>query len=208
MESYRHYAESIVFAHQYKKTIVTDHHPDLECIGIGRSAAAFRIKGKDLVVKVFFPEFESIAQEEAEIYSLLSDSHFYPSIYDSGPNYLVIDYVEGKTFFTCLTDGTFIKKRYVEEVDEALEVARNAGLTPSDVHLRNMIVLPDDHVKLIDLARFRQLKEDDSQWDDLKGGWPLYSRPWFPKKIPAFLLNRIAFIYKKSPRLFKWIFHR
>ncbi|MBM7577976.1 protein kinase family protein [Jeotgalibacillus terrae] len=185
---------------QFDRSEHTVSSSDSGCllIGVGRSAAVFKIAGEQKVIKVFFPGLEGVAAEEAHIYGLLSDSEFYPRLYDSGMNYLVIDFIEGKTFFQCLTAGIQIKKKYLDEVDEALGVARNAGLNPSDVHLRNIILKPDGHIMMIDLARFRQVKDHDQQWEDLKKVWRYYDHRYFPKKIPESLLNIAAFIYKKT----------
>ncbi|TFE00484.1 protein kinase family protein [Jeotgalibacillus salarius] len=194
MNDYSDLAESIRFDNDY--TILAAAH-ECSLIGVGRSAAVFKIENEQKVIKVFFPGFEKTAAEEAEIYQLLSGSEFYPAVYDAGNNYLVIDYVEGKTLFQCLNQGVFIKKQHIEEVDEALGVARNAGLKPSDVHLRNIILKPDGHIMMIDLARFRQNKDYDQQWEDLKRAWTFYKSWYFPKKMPERLLNGAAFMYKK-----------
>ncbi|MFB1083388.1 protein kinase family protein [Jeotgalibacillus sp. JSM ZJ347] len=195
MENYSGLAESVRFN---GNDSVLSAASECSLIGVGRSAAVFKIKDQNKVLKVFFPGHEHTAKEEAEIYHLLAGSEFYPSVYDSGVNYLVIDYVEGKTFFQCLSEGIVIQKKHVDEVDEALGVARNRGLKPSDVHLRNIILRPDGHIMMIDLARFRQDKTYDRQWEDLKRGWQYYQKPYFPKKLPVFLLNGSARLYKKT----------
>ncbi|KIL53068.1 serine/threonine protein kinase [Jeotgalibacillus campisalis] len=202
MDLYKQYADSIEFTQQYGKTVITAHHTDLLISGVGRSAAAFRIRGTNLVIKVYFPDFTFIAAEEAAIYRLLAGSRYYPSLHDSGDHYLVIDFVDGRTLFQCLTEGKRIQEKNIEEVDAALSEAKKAGLTPSDVHLRNIIVTPDGSIKLIDLARFRQVKEQDTQWENLKGAFPLYNHLLFPKRVPETILNGVAYLYKKKPGLF------
>ncbi|MDZ5712863.1 protein kinase family protein [Jeotgalibacillus haloalkalitolerans] len=195
MEDYSSLAESVRFNDDDS---VLKAASECLLIGVGRSAAVFKIKDQDKVMKVFFPDHEKTAEEEAEIYHLLAGSEFYPSVYDSGENYLVIDYVEGKTFFQCLSEGIVIEKKHIDEVDEALGVARNRGLKPSDVHLRNIMLKPDGHIMMIDLARFRQEKVYERQWEDLKRVWKYYHKSYFPKKMPAAVLNGAAFLYKKG----------
>lgn len=193
MRDYSGLAESVRFNDD---NTVLKAASECSLIGVGRSAAVFKIKNQDKVMKVFFPGHERTAVEEAEIYHLLAGSEFYPTVYDSGDHYLVIDYVEGKTFFQCLSEGVTIEKKHIDEVDEALGVARNRGLKPSDVHLRNIILKPDGHIMMIDLARFRQEKMYDRQWEDLKRIWKYYHKAYFPKKMPAVVLNTAAFLYK------------
>ncbi|MFD1708190.1 protein kinase family protein [Siminovitchia sediminis] len=197
---YQHLAESVKFQYKEHKPIIVSHAPTLQLIGMGRSAAVFKIEHTEKVLKVFFPEFAHIAQEEASVYDLVHHLDYYPDMYESGPNYIVIDFIHGYTFFDCLTHGIPLSEKDIMEVDDALSLAREQGLNPSDIHLRNIILTPDHQIKVIDVARFRQSKKCH-QWEDLKKGfYYFYAKPFFPKKIPAKLLNSIAYFYKKLYR--------
>jgi predicted Ser/Thr protein kinase len=169
----------------------------LTLIGTGRSAFVFRIKETDYAIKVFFPEFRHIAKEETDIYGKLEGISYFPTIYDSGDNYLVMDYIQGRTLFECVNEGAAIKESHISDIDYALSLAAERGLNPSDIHLRNLFITTNGEVKLIDVARFNQTK-NCSQWDDLKYVYRrFYSKKTFPKKIPAALLNVFAYFYKK-----------
>lgn len=171
---------------------------DYKLLGVGRSASVYRIKETHQAVKVFFPSFAHLAEEEAAVYRVLQGSPYFPALYQVGADYLVMDYIEGHTLFECLCKGIPITEEQIQEVDQALEVARERGLNPSDIHLRNIIVTTDGKVKLIDVARFRQTK-NCTQWDDLKNAfYRFYRLPYFPKKIPAFILNWTAALYKRK----------
>ncbi|WP_257959251.1 protein kinase family protein [Bacillus sp. V3-13] len=197
MKSFSELAQSVEFSKRGSRTVLKKKDCDLEFIGAGRSAFVFKIRSTDKVLKVFFPPFAEVAKEEAEVYKVLEETPFYPALYDSGDNYIVIDYVQGNTLFSCLEKGIPVTHEYIEKVDEALMLARKKGLNPSDIHLRNILITPEDGLKIIDVARFRQTK-DCSQWDDLKNAfYKIYSNRIFPNKVPAALLNFIAFIYKK-----------
>ncbi|ARJ40443.1 serine/threonine protein kinase [Sporosarcina ureae] len=175
-----------------------DFHPSLQLIGTGRSAFVFRIQSSNKAIKVFFPNFVYIAKEEAEIYLVLKDIHYFPRIYEAGTNYLVMDYVEGDTLFDCLTNGRLITDAHIKEIDYALSLASDAGLNPSDIHLRNILITPDDQVRLIDVARYRQQK-DCRQWSDLKKAHrQFYQKHFFWKKVPSSFLNGVAYLYKKG----------
>lgn len=195
MNHYEQYA-GVTFEQHGQDTRVTAYHPDLELHGIGRSAAVFRIKATRLVIKVFFPGYTHIAGEEAVIYRKLEGLSQFPSLYEAGPNYIVIDYIEGKTLFECLIEGIWIDPAYIKQVDEALVAARRLGLTPSDVHLRNLILTPEGRIYLIDLARFRQGQQVDHQWEDLKRMYRLYRLRFMPKRYPERLLNGVAYLYR------------
>lgn len=195
MNHYEQYA-GVTFEQHGQDTRVTAYHPDLELHGIGRSAAVFRIKSTRLVIKVFFPGYTHIAAEEAVIYRKLEGLPQFPGLYEAGPNYIVIDYIEGKTLFECLIEGIWIDPAYIKQVDEALIAARRLGLTPSDVHLRNLILTPGGRLYLIDLARFRQGQQVDHQWEDLKRMYRLYRLRFMPKRYSERWLNGVAYLYR------------
>jgi len=196
MESYQALAETVVISDKNNRLMQCDD--SLTLVGTGRSAYVFRIKSSNKVIKVFFPRFVHVAKEEAEIYKELQGIDYYPSGYDSGANYIVMDFIEGLTFFECITNGKKITPNHINEVDYALSLAIDRGLNPSDIHLRNIFITSQGEVKLIDVARFRQ-KKDCTQWHDIKKAYyQLYYKRFFPKKIPAPLLNSVAFLYKKQ----------
>jgi predicted Ser/Thr protein kinase len=178
--------------------IVTEKDTNLQFVGAGRSAFVYRIKSLDKVIKIFIPSFAHLAEEEAAIYQDLQGTSYYSTLYQVGANYLVIDYIEGYTLFECLSKGIKIKEEYIKQADRALIIARERGLNPCDVHLRNIIITMEEEVKIIDVVRFRQSK-DCTQWDDLKRAfYSFYRLSFFPKKIPVFILNFTAALYNKK----------
>lgn len=198
MSLYGELARSVVYANRGLRVMLAGMDDRLQLIGKGRSAFAFRIAGTELVLKVFFPSFEHIAAEEAAIYQELKGNPFFPLLHESGSNYLVIDYIHGTTLFNCLVKGIPIAGRHIKKVDSALQLAREKGLNPSDIHLRNIIITPEGDIRLIDVARFRQTKKC-SQWDDLKRAfYKFYRHKRFPKKLPETMMNVIAYFYKKG----------
>ncbi len=195
-EDYTEFVTEIVFENKGGKTNLVNVPEELVLIGKGRSAYVFKIKDVNMAIKVFYPPFEHIAQDEARNYKKVKGIPYYPSVYMSGKNYIVMDYIEGKTFYQCLIEGVRLTENHVNQVNEALNAARNKGLNPSDVHLHNLLVTKDNKVHIIDIARFSQRK-DCSQWDDLKKGYLThYHRFYFPKKVPRWLMNVVAKIYQ------------
>lgn len=190
-------AKSVIFSDENKKTDVISYDSSLEIIGRGRSAFVFKLPHANKVIKVFYPSFEHLAVQEAQIYEVLQGKAHFPVLYEKGPNYIVIDYLEGFTFFQCLMMGKTITADHVKEVDKAILEARDVGLNPSDIHLHNLMITSDHSVKLVDVARFKQDKQC-RQWTDLKYAFThYYSKRFFPKRFPAFLLYFVAACYKK-----------
>jgi predicted Ser/Thr protein kinase len=201
-KKYEKLADSVLFTGHPIRYIQKDEA--LLHAGTGRSAAVFRIAGTERVLKVFAPAFSRIAREEAEIYRQLDGAKGYPRLHDKGENYIVIDYIDGNTFFECLAEGIVITPDDIARVDEALGLARDKGLNPSDIHLRNLIKTADGEIMLIDVARFRQAGSC-RQWKDLKYFFRnFYFKPFFPKRLPKTLLNGAAYIYKKLLKGRSW----
>ncbi|MBS4178982.1 protein kinase family protein [Lederbergia citrea] len=199
MNDFEQLAKSVIIKYKNKKPELVDYDKSLSLTGVGRSAFVFKIKATNKVMKVSFPKHHYIAQEEADIYSSIQHIDYYPTLHEAGSNYIVIDYIEGYTFFECLTLGIRISEEEIKEVDNALYLARKEGLNPSDIHLRNIFKTFKGEIKMIDVARFRQTKACN-QWGDLKGAYRFYTKPFFPKKIPACILNGIAAFYKNVYR--------
>ncbi|MFB4162348.1 protein kinase family protein [Alteribacillus sp. JSM 102045] len=200
MSPYRELAESVRMTGKGSCPWLAAKGDKLELIGKGRSAYVFKILRSQKVLKVFFPDFTNIAAEEAGIYRDLEGLEFFPALYEAGSNYLVLDFIEGHTLFECLQQGIPVSEQNMKEVDQALNLARNKGLNPSDIHLRNIMVTQHGKIKIIDVARYRQTKHC-TQWEDLKRAfYRFYKKPYFPKRLPIFILNMIAALYKK-----KWL---
>jgi len=174
---------------------VTSHPDELEWIGTGRSAFVFRITGTDRVIKKFFPSHRHLASIEGSIYEQLNPFPTFAKQYAYGPDYLIIEYIEGQTLFECLISGTVITDDVIETVDRALTEARSVGLNPSDIHLRNILLTPTG-TRIIDVARFRQT-DPCTQWDDLKRAYQyFYAKSYFPKRFSETFLNAVADVYK------------
>ena len=196
MKTYQELANTVVISP--KKNRLLHYDDSLKLVGTGRSAFVFRINNSSKAIKVFFPNYTYIAKEEADIYIALHDISYFPTVYESGLNFIVMDFIEGRTLFECVNQGIPITAEHIKEIDAALLLASNRGLNPSDIHLRNIFITSSNDIKLIDVARFRQTK-DCTQWSDLKSAYVLYyKKRYFPKKIPAPIMNTVAFFYKKQ----------
>lgn len=166
-------------------------------IGKGRSAFVFKDERTNHAIKVFFTEFEHLAKQEADIYAKLSGSPYYPKVFEVGHNYIVMEFIQGYTFYECLQRGILITDDMVRIVDEALSFARSKGLNPSDIHLQNLILTFEGEVKVIDVVRFTQDKVC-RQWDDLKEAHKrYYQRKYFAKKIPRLFIELVKLYYKR-----------
>lgn len=179
-------------------TRVVQKPDELTIIGRGRSAVVFKLPSEPKVLKVFYPEFVHLSRVEASIYQELSNNEDYPIFYEEAEGYVVLEYLEGLTFYECLIQGIVITKEMIENVDQALNYARKNGLNPSDTHLQNIMLLSNGEVRVIDVVRFRQSKIC-THWEDLKVAYDsLYSSRFFPKKYPVWFMEMIIWLYRKG----------
>lgn len=177
---------------------VVDYPDGLQPIGKGRSAVVFKLSGENKVLKVFYPEYHHLAEREAAIYKELDNTIYYPELFEAGDGYLILEYLDGITFYDCLIKGIHITEEMVYSVDEALNYARVKGLNPSDTHLQNVMLLKNGEVRVIDVVRFRQTKEC-THWEDIKTAYhTIYVNPYFPKKVPAWLVEMIIRLYRRG----------
>ncbi|WP_163526778.1 serine/threonine protein kinase [Halobacillus ihumii] len=171
---------------------------ELQLVGQGRSAAVFRIKDTMQAVKIFYSEQQGLAEKEGKIYEQLSNYIYYPELIEVGEGYLVLEYLDGVTFYDCLVCGIPITPRMVAMVDEALDYARSKGLNPSDIHLRNIMLTNDQQIKVIDVVRFSQEKECQ-HWPDLKRAYySYYQKRFFPKRFSPFFIEMIIRLYRRK----------
>ena len=73
MSDYEQYAD-VTFEQVGDSFQVASMHPDLRLHGIGRSAAVFRLKEKNRVIKVFFPGYEQSQPKRQRSMKNLRDS--------------------------------------------------------------------------------------------------------------------------------------
>ncbi|WP_181347037.1 serine/threonine protein kinase [Thalassobacillus sp. CUG 92003] len=189
--------EEWVKAIRFDQTHVISQPAELQLIGQGRSAAVFKLPDAAQAIKVFYPGYEYLAMKEADVYQRLAHHHAYPELREAGDGYLVLEYLDGTTFYDCLRTGIPITPRMVSMVDEALEYARSKGLNPSDIHLKNIIFTTDQTVKVIDVVRFTQHK-NCPHWSDLKKAYfAYYQRRFFPKRYPKLIMELVIRLYRK-----------
>lgn len=169
------------------------------CVGVGTSAAVFQPKKySDVSVKVYADTHAWIARSEAEIYKQLGDSPFFPHFYGGGENFLLISYRPGSNLYDCLIQGISIPEQVIFDVDEAIAYAREQGLNPSDIHIKN-IILHEGRGFLVDVSDYRKEKEC-KRWETLKQAYyDYYLETYRPGlTVPAWVLETIRKWYKTN----------
>ena len=139
-------------------------------LGAGGMGRVFRATdtrlGRAVAIKVCAEEFAGSFAREAKAISSLNHPNIC-ALYDVGPNYLVMELVEGETLASRLKKGPLSPEsatRYSLEIAAALEQAHAAGIIHRDLKPAN-IMLTKSGVKVLDfgLARLTHPSGTDSQ---------------------------------------------
>src|SRR6202165_1944768 len=108
----------------------------------------------DVAIKVSAAQFSKRFEREAKAIAALNHPHIC-QLYDVGPNYLVMEYIEGTPLKGPLPVDQALK--YAVQICDALDAAHKKGITHRDLKPANILVTKSG-IKLLDfgLARMEQ----------------------------------------------------
>jgi eukaryotic-like serine/threonine-protein kinase len=134
-------------------------------LGAGGMGEVYRARdprmGREVAIKVSAERFSD--RFEREVHAVAALNH--PNIchlYDVGPNYLVMELVEGPTLAERIASGAIPLEESLaiaRQIVEALEAAREKRITHRDLKPANVKITPEGVVKVLDFgsAVLRQL---------------------------------------------------
>ena len=132
-----------------------------------------------VAIKVASQHFSERSSREARAISALNHPHIC-TLYDVGPDYLVMEYVEGETVQDRIRKGALplaLTLTYGTQIADALCEAHPKGITHRDLKPGN-VMISKNGVKVLDfgLAKFAALDETQTQ-AGVVVGTPLYMAP-------------------------------
>jgi serine/threonine protein kinase len=134
-------------------------------IGAGGMGEVYRARdtrlGRDVAIKVSNAEFSERFAREARSIAALNHPNIC-TLYDVGPNYLVMELIEGKSPEGPLPLVTAL--HYARQIADALEAAHEKGIVHRDLKPANIKIKPDGTVKVLDfgLAKARATQPPDA----------------------------------------------
>jgi Tol biopolymer transport system component len=116
--------------------------------------------GREVAVKVAAKEFSERFEREARAISALNHPHIC-TLYDVGPNYLVMELVEGTTLRGPMPMEDALGA--ARQIAGALEAAHEKGITHRDLKPGNIKITPDGRIKVLDfgLAKVHSATQTD-----------------------------------------------
>ncbi|MDE3165703.1 MAG: serine/threonine protein kinase, partial [Acidobacteriota bacterium] len=125
----------------------------VERLGAGGMGEVFRARdtrlGREVALKVAHEEFTARFLREARAISSLNHPNIC-TLFDVGPNYLVMELVEGKNLAGPVPVATAIE--YARQIAAGLEAAHERGVIHRDLKPANLKVTPSGTVKILDFG--------------------------------------------------------
>jgi serine/threonine protein kinase len=130
----------------------------LEPIGAGGMGEVFRARdtrlNRDVAVKVSAERFSERFDREARVIASLNHPNIC-TLFDVGPNYLVMELVEGPTLADRIKEGAIPLDEALpiaRQIADALDAAHDKGITHRDLKPGNVKIKPDGTVKVLDFG--------------------------------------------------------
>src|SRR5580693_6820316 len=110
--------------------------------------------GRDVAIKISAERFSDRFSREVHAVAALNHANIC-QIYDVGPNYLVMEYIEGEPPKGPLPLDDALK--IAKQIADALEAAHEKGIVHRDLKPANIKIKPDGTVKVLDFGLAKTL---------------------------------------------------
>ena len=150
-------------------------------IGAGAMGEVYRARDTRLdrivAIKQLTPEHRERVEREARAIAALNHPHIC-QVYDVGPDYLVLEYLEGEPVRGPLPADEAV--RVATQIAGALQAAHERGVLHRDLKPANIMLTPGGTAKLLDFGVAKRLERAPDAAETLPGtllGTPAYMSP-------------------------------
>ena len=181
--------------------IVIEHLPaPLRLLGSGTDAVVVQHPGlPEQAFKVYAPQTVGCLADEYHAYQRLGGSPYFAACLGHGAFYLVLSYEPGPTLYECLVQGIPVPEQAMADVEAARHHARQVGLHPKDVHLKN-VLLQGNRGKILDVSKYVVSGDEDRVWDHLAEGYRRFYPVIRGRRIPVWVIEMVKRRYKAQPK--------
>lgn len=121
-----------------------------QLIGKGADGSVFQLTS-DRCVKIF--ESQKTKQLELKALKAGQTSPIIPRLYEDGPNYIVLEYIDGISLPKYLKKEKHVPKHIAVKVLYMLDEMKKIGFTRCDTEVRHILFNEQMDIKVIDLKR-------------------------------------------------------
>jgi predicted Ser/Thr protein kinase len=129
------------------KTLEIDNPTAYPLIGMGSQGAVFKLS-EDQCVKIYSDPLQ--AKMEAEALKVGQRLSFFPKVYETGSNFIVMEYFNAPTLKEYLKNCTYIPESITRKLLTMLKEMKEAHFTMVDAPLRHIFVLRNEELKVVD----------------------------------------------------------
>ena len=168
-----------------------------QLLGRGNYAAVFTHSDYPNVVIKIYALNRLGWVEEVEAYKRLGEHPSFSQCLYAKDNWLILKRLHGITLYDCMHLGIKIPRQVIQDIDLALDYSKSKGLTPHDVHGRNVMMSKDKGL-VVDISDFLDASPCRA-WQDLKQAYyclylPFFS--WHQLPVPYWFLDGVRNIYR------------
>lgn len=125
-------------------------------IGKGSQGAVFRLSDS-VCVKIYAKG--DVARREAEAYMKSQDSAIIPKLYETGPNYIIMEYFKTGSLEEYLQSSGKITEEMTDKLLSLLAEIKRLGFLRIDWSLRHIFVTKNGDLKVIDPVHALKMKK-------------------------------------------------
>ncbi|WP_246629217.1 hypothetical protein [Mesobacillus maritimus] len=129
------------------KTLAIDNPTSYPLIGMGSQGAVFKLSDEKCV-KIYTDPIQ--AKMEAEALRAGQHLPFLPKLFETGHNYIVMEYFDAPTLKEYLRNCTYIPESITRKLLSMLRDMQKAKFTMIDAPLRHIFVLENEELKVVD----------------------------------------------------------
>ena len=129
------------------KTLIIDNPTNYPLVGKGSQGAVFKLS-EEKCVKIYTDQLQ--AKMEAEALKAGQHLSFFPKLYETGSNFVVMEYFNAPTLKDYLRNCTYIPESITIKLLSILNAMKDANFTMVDAPLRHIFVLENEELKVVD----------------------------------------------------------
>lgn len=139
--------ERILDKYGNEKKVIINNPKNYRYIGRGLQGMVFQLD-HERCVKIYFKEKN--VDLEMKAYHLVKRYSFIPKIFESGSNYIVMEFIEGPSLFEYLKKKKYLRKSISRQILRIQRKVKKAGFTRIESKLDHFIVPEGDVIKFVD----------------------------------------------------------